>query len=110
MKKMKALQIIAAAMAVTVAATSAPVNVFAYGETSASSTLFTDTQNISDYATWKDNVWNKKDDQGNLTGEGESYDSSRIILTPGKTAKDLGFAWYSQKKGEPAVKIGKEHI
>ena len=80
---MKALQIIAAAMAVTVAATSAPVNVFAYGETSASSTLFTDTQNISDYATWKDNVWNKKDDQGNLSGEGESYDSSRIILTPG---------------------------
>lgn len=108
MRKMKALQIIAAAMAVTVAATSAPVNVFAYGETSASSTLFTDTQNISDYATWKDNVWNKKDDQGNLTGEGESYDSSRIILTPGKTAKDLGFAWYSQKKGEPAVKIGKK--
>ena len=108
MKKMKALQIIAAAMAVTVAATSAPVNVFAYVETSASSTLFTDTQNISDYATWKDNVWNKKDDQGNLTGEGESYDSSRIILTPGKTAKDLGFAWYSQKKGEPAVKIGKK--
>ena len=108
MKKMKALQIIAAAMAVTVAATSAPVNVFAYGETSASSTLFTDTQNISDYATWKDNIWNKKDDQGNLTGEGESYDSSRIILTPGKTARDLGFAWYSQKKGEPAVKIGKK--
>ena len=95
-------------MAVTVAATSTPVNVFAYGETSASSTLFSDTQNISDYTTWKDTVWNKKDDQGNLTGEGESYDSSRIILTPGKTAKDLGFAWYSQKKGEPAVKIGKK--
>lgn len=108
MKKMKALQIIAAAMAVTVAATSTPVNVFAYGETSASSTLFSDTQNISDYTTWKDTVWNKKDDQGNLTGEGESYDSSRIILTPGKTAKDLGFAWYSQKKGEPAVKNGKK--
>lgn len=108
MKKMKALQIIAAAMAVTVAATSAPVNVFAYGETSASSTLFTDTQNISDYTTWKDTVWNKKDDQGNLTGEGESYDSSRIILTPGKTAKDLGFAWYSLEKGEPAVKIRKK--
>ena len=108
MKKMKALQIIAAAMAVTVAATSTPVNVFAYGETSASSTLFSDTQNISDYTTWKDTVWNKKDDQGNLTGEGESYDSSRIVLTPGKTARDLGFAWYSQKKGEPAVKIGKK--
>ena len=53
MKKMKALQIIAAAMAVTVAATSAPVHVFAYGETSANSTVFTDTQNISDYTTWK---------------------------------------------------------
>ena len=50
----------------------------------------------------------KNDDQGNLTGEGESYDSSRIILTPGKTAKDLGFAWYSLEKGEPAVKIGKK--
>ncbi len=98
-------------MAVTVATTSAPVNVFAYGETSASSTLFTDTQNISDYATWKDNIWNKKkftDDQGNLTGEGESYDSSRIILTPGKTAKDLGFAWYSQKKGRAGSKNRKK--
>ncbi len=108
MKKMKALQIIAAAMVVTVAATSTPVNVFAYGETSANSTLFSDTQNISDYNTWKDTVWNKKDDQGNLIGEGESYNSARIILTPGKTAKDLGFAWYSQEKGEPAVKIGKK--
>ncbi len=108
MKKMKALQIIAAAMVVTVAATSTPVNVFAYGETSASSTLFSDTQNISDYATWKDTVWNKKDDQGNLIGEGESYNSARILLTPGKTAKDLGFAWYSLEKGEPAVKIGKK--
>lgn len=108
MKKMKALQIIAAAMVVTVAATSTPVHVFAYGETSANSTLFSDTQNISDYNTWKDTVWNKKDDQGNLIGEGESYNSARIILTPGKTAKDLGFAWYSQEKGEPAVKIGKK--
>ena len=110
MKKMKALQIIAAAMAVTVAATSAPVNVFAYGETSASSTLFTDTQNISDYTTWKDTVWNKKDDQGNLTGEGESYDSSRIILTPGKTAKDLGFAWYSLEKVSRQLKSEKRKI
>lgn len=83
MKKMKALQIIAAAMVVTVAATSTPVHVFAYGETSANSTLFSDTQNISDYNTWKDTVWNKKDDQGNLIGEGESYNSARIILTPG---------------------------
>lgn len=108
MKKMKALQIIAAAMAVTVAATSAPVNVFAYGETSASSTLFTDTQNISDYATWKDNVWNKKDDQGNLTGEGESYDSSRIILTPGKTAKRSGICMVQPEKGRAGSKNRKK--
>ena len=107
---MKALQIIAAADRKSTRQNSSHSrrSRMPYGETSASSTLFTDTQNISDYATWKDNIWNKKDDQGNLTGEGESYDSSRIILTPGKTAKDLGFAWYSQKKGEPAVKIGKK--
>ncbi len=50
----------------------------------------------------------KKDDQGNLTGEGESYDSSRIILTPGKTAKIWDLHGTARKKGEPAVKIGKK--
>ncbi|MEI3319721.1 MAG: metallophosphoesterase family protein [Eubacterium sp.] len=108
MRKKNIAQIAAIAMAVTMAATSAPANVFAYGETSGNSTLFADTQNISDYSNWKDTVWNIKDSEGNLTREGEAYDSSKIILTPGKNAKDLGFAWYSKEKGEPAVKVGKE--
>lgn len=93
----------AMAMAVTPTA-----NVFAYGETSGNSTLFSDTQKVSDYSTWKDSVWNKKDTEGTLTRKGEAYDSSKIILTPGKTAKDLGFAWYSENKGTPAVKVGKK--
>ncbi|MFR6561977.1 MAG: hypothetical protein ACLUR5_08295 [Eubacterium ventriosum] len=33
-----------------------------------------------------------------LQEKGEAYDSSKIILTPGKTAKDLGFAWYTKNK------------
>lgn len=46
MRKKNIAQIAAIAMAVTMAATSAPANVFAYGETSGNSTLFADTQNI----------------------------------------------------------------
>lgn len=52
----------AMAMAVTPTA-----NVFAYGETSGNSTLASDTQKVSDYSTWKDSVWNKKDTEGTLT-------------------------------------------
>lgn len=63
MKKMKALQIISYDNGSNSSDNISTGQCFAYGETSASDTLFTDTQNISDYATWKDNVWNKKDDQ-----------------------------------------------
>ena len=108
MRKKNIAGMAAIAMAVTIAATSASTNVFAYGETSGSSTLFTDTQNISDYSDWKDKTWNIKDSEGNLTREGEAYDSSKIILTPGENAKGLRFAWYSLEKGAPAVKVGKK--
>ena len=108
MKKKNIAGMAAIAMAVTIAATSASTNVFAYGETSGSSTLFTDTQNISDYSDWKDKTWNIKDSEGKLTREGEAYDSSKIILTPGENAKGLRFAWYSLEKGAPAVKVGKK--
>ena len=107
MRKKKITQISAIAMAMAMAVTPT-ANVFAYGETSGNSTLFSDTQKVSDYSTWKDSVWNKKDTEGTLTREGEAYDSSKTILTPGKTAKDLGFAWYSENKGTPAVKVGKK--
>ncbi|MCR5690903.1 MAG: fibronectin type III domain-containing protein [Eubacterium sp.] len=70
--------------------------------------MISDTQNISDYNTWKNTVWNITDEEGNLKREGQAYDSGKVILTPGKTEKDLGFAWYSESKGKPAVKIGKK--
>ncbi|MFR2058340.1 MAG: hypothetical protein ACLS30_01700 [Oscillospiraceae bacterium] len=59
MRKKKITQISAIAMAMAMAVTPT-ANVFAYGETSGNSTLFSDTQKVSDYSTWKDSVWNKK--------------------------------------------------
>ena len=79
MRKKKITQISAIAMAMAMAVTPT-ANVFAYGETSGNSTLFSDTQKVSDYSTWKDSVWNKKDTEGTLTREGEAYNSSKIIL------------------------------
>ena len=81
-----------AAMAIS----ACPMTSLAYGETAQSSTLVADTQAVPDFSTWKTNTW---------TGI-ESVDSSKIILTPGKTEKDLGFAWYSEEKGTPAIKFG----
>ncbi|MDD3219265.1 MAG: S-layer homology domain-containing protein [Lachnospiraceae bacterium] len=34
-------------------------------------------------------------------------DAGKIILTPGVNETELNFAWYSQTKGTPAVKMGK---
>lgn len=48
----------------------------------------------SNFTVWKENEW--INERGN---------SGRIVLTPGKTAADLNFAWYSQSKGAPAVKL-----
>lgn len=70
----------------------------AYGETTESSTLVSDTKAVSDYQEWKENTWTGK----------ESNDSAKIVLTPGATEKDLNFAWYSLEKGKPAVKVGKK--
>ena len=55
MRKKKITQISAIAMAMAMAVTPT-ANVFAYGETSGNSTLFSDTQKVSDYSTWKDSV------------------------------------------------------
>ena len=105
---MKKRWIRALALAMATTATLNPMNALAYGETNDKSTLISDTQNISDYNTWKNTVWNITDEEGNLKREGQAYDSGKVILTPGKTEKDLGFAWYSESKGKPAVKIGKK--
>lgn len=90
-KKIAAVSM-AAALAVSMSIPS-----FAYGEVTGSSTLVSDTQATSEYQTWKKNVWDA----------GARANSANIVMTPGATAKDLNFAWYSEAKGTPAVKISK---
>lgn len=82
----------AAALAVSMSVPS-----FAYGETTESSKLYANTSGDSAYTTWKTNTWDK----------GARANSANIVMTPGATAKDLNFAWYSEAKGSPAVKISK---
>ena len=48
----------------------------------------------SNFTIWKEDEWVKE--RGN---------SGRMVLTPGRTEADLNFAWYSQRKGAPAVKL-----
>ena len=96
MRKMKKLTAYAAIAAMAISA--CPITSLAYGETTSKSTLIADTQGIENYQTWKEDVWTGK----------ESADSGKIILTPGKTEKDLGLCWYSKTKGTPAVKFGKK--
>ncbi len=95
---MRKNKVIAWSLLAAMAISLKPVSVQAYGETSQSSTLISDTQQVSDYQTWKENVWTGK----------ESADSSKIVLTPGATEKDLNFCWYSEEKGSPAVKVGQK--
>ena len=92
-KKIAAVSM-AAALAVSMSIPS-----FAYGEVTGSSTLVSDTQAASAYQTWKKTVWDM----------GARANSANIVMTPGATAKDLNFAWYSETKGAkaPAVKISK---
>lgn len=49
----------------------------------------------SEYQNWYDNQWNNNEEQ----------DSGKIVLTPGSEPTDLNFAWYSQTKGMPKVKM-----
>ncbi len=89
----------AAASMAAVMAISMSIPSFAYGEVTGDSTLGSDTQATSAYQTWKKTVWDT----------GARANSANIVMTPGATAKDLNFAWYSETKGAkaPAVKISK---
>ena len=82
------------------AVSSIPANVFAYGEEVdvSTSTFKSDTDSSTDYQSWRTNTWKTA---------GAYADSGKIALTPGKTEKDLNFAWYSVTKGTPAVKVWK---
>ncbi len=90
---------VAAVSMAAVMAVSMSIPSFAYGETTEDSTLISDTQKVTEYQTWKTNVWDA----------GARTNSANIVMTPGATAKDLNFAWYSEAKGAkaPAVKISK---
>lgn len=80
----------------TVLSTVGTIPSFAFGETSESSVLFkTDIPNQKSYQDWNQAEWNDK----------EEMDSGKIVLTPGQTEKDLNFAWYSQVKGTPQIRI-----
>lgn len=96
-KNMKVFKKVAAmTMAAAVISSLSIPQAFGYGETTSSSTLISDTQGTGAYQTWKTNVWeNAKSNSGN------------IILTPGKTEKDLNFAWYSESSTGVAVKLSK---
>lgn len=75
-----------------------PTTAFAYGEMDVSSSTFkSDTDNSTSFQTWRDTTW-----------QNEKSDSGKVALTPGSTEKDLNFAWYSQAKGTPAVKVWKD--
>lgn len=57
----------------------------------------TTEQSDTAYSNWKTNDW---------TGQDEgALDSGKIMLTPGKTQKDMNMAWYSKTKGKPAIKL-----
>ncbi len=98
MKKSKNLLRRAAAItaASLMAATIIPSAAFGYGEMNVGDSTFkTDTDSSQAYTTWRSNVWNAS----------ESADSGKVTLTPGADENDLNFAWYSETKGNPAVKV-----
>ena len=89
----KAAMIATASM---LAVTAVPTFTFGYGEYNAGESTFkSDTDGSADYQAWRTNIWNA----------GESADSGKIALTPGEDENDLNFAWYSETKGTPAVKV-----
>ena len=65
------------------------------GEVDVSTSTFkADTDNSAAFQTWRDGVWST-----------EKADSGKIALTPGKTEKDLNFAWYSEKGDSDATPV-----
>lgn len=75
-----------------------PMTALAYGEYDVSESTFkSDTDSSTAFQTWRDTIWSSS-----------KADSGKIALTPGATEKDLNFAWYSENKGTPAVRVWKD--
>lgn len=89
-----------AAMVSTLAVTTIPFSVFGYGEKTVKGSESKAADNTVEFQSWRDNEW---------WGTGKaSANSGNIALTPGATESDLNFAWYSEQKGIPAVKVWKD--
>ena len=74
------------------------VPTFAFGEydkSDGSDNLNSSLTATTEYQNWYDNQWNNN----------EEKDTGKIVLTPGSKPTDLNFAWYSQTKGTPKVKM-----
>lgn len=98
MIRKKLLKKAACLMAVAaVAVTGLGTVAYGYGEYQAGSTA-SQTDGSNEFLTWRDNVWRTA---------GNYDDSAKVALTPGKTEKDLNFAWYSENTSNPAVMIWK---
>ena len=82
----------------TMVVTMAPaIPAYAYGEADSKTgqaAFNAATTGSADYQSWLTGTW-----QG---GTQDFANTNQIALTPGSTAKDLGFAWYSKTKGTPA--------
>lgn len=89
-----------AAMVSTLAVTTIPFSAFGYGEKTVNGSESKAADNTVEFQSWRDNEW---------WGTGKaSANSGNIALTPGATESDLNFAWYSEQKGIPAVKVWKD--
>ena len=88
----------------TMVVTMAPaIPAYAYGEADSKTgqaAFNAATTESTDYQSWLTGTW-----QG---GTQDFANTNKIALTPGSTAKDLGFAWYSNTKGTPAVMVWKD--
>lgn len=90
-------KVIALSLATTMFASYGATMAYAYGEVTTPSTLTGDTAGNLDYKNWKEKEWTGK----------ASINSGSIAISPGRSEKDLNFAWYSEKKGTPAIKLSK---
>ena len=88
----------------TMVVTMAPaIPAYAYGEADSKTgqaAFNAATTGSADYQSWLTGTW-----QG---GTQDFANTNKIALTPGSTANDLGFAWYSKTKGTPAVMVWKD--
>lgn len=68
-----------------------------YGQGDGTNKLNSGLTATQDYQTWYNTKWNQRE-----SGE---MDSGKVVLTPGKDERSLNFAWYSEEKGVPQIRI-----